>query len=222
MNSQKTLRFAFSLLTVALATATLLASASVEAQTHSLWRTRVSHPLTVNGYSLDRNTRSFFLPDDLRWSPSARTRYQIIQFVGPVKPEWKDALVGLGAKIFDYVPDYGFVARVPRSKLKAIRGLPYVTYVGLFEPAFRLDRRLEEKKDRDVTVNIVLFEGENVEEVAAEIDSLGGEVLKRSADDLQASIPRSTLRKIITMEGVRWVEEANPIELRNSQTSWKI
>jgi PKD repeat protein len=222
MNSQKTSRSAFLLLTVALAAATLLASASAGAQTDSLWRTQVSHPLTVNGYSLDRESRSFSLPDDLKWSPSARTRYQVIQFAGPVKPEWKEALVGLGVKIFDYLPDYGFVARVPRSTLRAIRGLSYVTYVGPFEPAFRLDRGLEGKKDRDVTVNIVLFEGESVEEVEAEIESLGGEVLKRSSYDLQAVIPRSTLRKIITLEGIRWVEEARPIELRNSQTSWKI
>ena len=222
MNGEKKSKSAFLLLTVALATATLLAFASAGAQTHSLWRTRVSHPLTVNGYSLDRDSRSFFLPDDLTWSPSVRTQYQIIQFEGPVKPEWKEALVDLGVRIFDYLPDYGFVVRIPRSKLRTIRGLPYVTYVGPFEPAFRLERSLEEKKDRDVTVNIVLFEGESIEEVEGEIEALGGEILKRSSFDLQVSIPRPALRKVIAMEGVRWVEEARPIHFNNSQTSWKI
>src|SRR4030042_2120087 len=109
MNGTKRSRSVFVLLTVALATATLLAFASAGAQTHSLWRARASHPLTVNGYSLNRDTRSFFLPDDLKWSPSVRTRYQVIQFEGPVKPEWKEALVGLNVRIFDYLPNYGFV-----------------------------------------------------------------------------------------------------------------
>jgi len=85
------------------------------------------------------------------------------------------ALVDLGVRIFDYLPDYGFVVRNPRSKLKANPQPFRMSRMSVpSNPPFPLEQReLDKKKESHVTVNIVLFEGESVERGEAEMGLSG-------------------------------------------------
>lgn len=180
------------------------------------------HPLIVNGYALDPETRDFDIPSRGKWKVGEKSRYQVLQFVGPIQQAWKEEVARWGVKFFDYLPEYGFIVKVPPEQVASLRRLAFIAYVGPFHPAFRLDRHLDEIFDVDVTVNVIVFEDEKIEPVVDRIEALGGKILRRSSSDLQARLPIYALSELSTIEAVRWVEQARPIEFRNSQTSWRI
>jgi hypothetical protein len=77
--------------------------------------------LLVNGYRFDRGAGEFTAGKRAAWARRGGSRYQLVQLVGPVRPEWKTALASAGARLVDYVPDYTFLAHVPPARLAAVK-----------------------------------------------------------------------------------------------------
>src|SRR5262245_50233026 len=50
----------------------------------------------------------------------------LMQFDGPVTEAWKAAAVRAGAKLYGYIPDNAFIARLDSSTLSQVRTLPFV------------------------------------------------------------------------------------------------
>lgn len=179
-------------------------------------------PLVVNGYSLDPTTLAFDLGERAKWPRPPATRYYVIQLTGPVRPEWRDALVTLGARLDDYLADFGYVARLAPSAVASVRGLPFVGYVGPFEAAFRVSRSLDTKSDAPSLVNVIVHDGEAIDSAAKAVESLGGQVVAQHSQDLQARLPASRLERLAAVDAVRWIEEARPIGPTNAAESWRI
>ena len=179
-------------------------------------------PLVVNGYALDGSSHQFDLGERAAWSHAPSSRYYVLQVNGPVLPEWRDTLARLGVRLDDYLPDFGYVARIEPSQRESVRALPFVRYLGPFEPAFRLSRSVDTKTDAPLTVNVVVHDGETVDSVAKVGDSLGGRILAMHDRDLQVSLRSNRLPALAAVDAVRWIEEAHPIGLRNAQESWRI
>ena len=66
----------------------------------------------------------------------------LVQFRGPVQQEWKDAVEAAGARLYDYIPDYAFISRMDAATAQAVRQLPFVRWVGPYQPAYRLPASL--------------------------------------------------------------------------------
>src|SRR5262245_36081629 len=62
-----------------------------------------------------------------------------VQFAGPVQEDWKVAAERAGAKLYGYIPDHAFIARIEDADaLAQLRALPFVRWVGSYHPAYRL------------------------------------------------------------------------------------
>ncbi len=73
----------------------------------------------------------------------ANTRgYYIVQFSSPVEQTWKDQVTALGADILDYIPDFAFKVRMNPGQAKKVQQLSNVSWVGLFQPAYKLNPSL--------------------------------------------------------------------------------
>ncbi len=70
--------------------------------------------------------------------------YYIVQFSGPVEQAWKDAVTSLGAELLDYQPDFAFKVRMKATQFAKIRALPFVSYVGIYQPAYKLSPELQQ------------------------------------------------------------------------------
>ena len=62
----------------------------------------------------------------------------LVQFQGPVQPEWRFGLEALGARIVDYVPHYAYLISLPPSASIALSALPGVRAVADYAPALKL------------------------------------------------------------------------------------
>lgn len=62
----------------------------------------------------------------------------LIQFNGPVKQSWKDAVEAAGATLYGYVPDYAFIARMDAAATAEVQKMPFVRWTGVYHPAYAL------------------------------------------------------------------------------------
>jgi hypothetical protein len=69
--------------------------------------------------------------------------YYLVQFKGPIQEEWKQAMEGLGGELLDYVPDFAFIVRMDEPTRYQMQRLPFVHWVGLYHPAYKLHQDLE-------------------------------------------------------------------------------
>jgi hypothetical protein len=141
--------------------------------------------------------------------------YRIVQFDGPVREPWKQSLAEM-AEIFDYVPDFAFIVRVPAGRVAELCGLGHVRWVGLIEPDMKIGDLGTPGEAQKYRVN--LFPGEDVRPVVRRIESMGGTVLESNADSesanrwgasLAVEMPRREAAKLAGVQAVRRVEKVS-------------
>ncbi len=81
------------------------------------------------------------IPESLqaRESTTGQAQYYIVQFNGPIEQVWKDGVIELGGKFHGYIPDFAFKVKLNSGQVDAVQALDFVRWVGVFEPAYRLD-----------------------------------------------------------------------------------
>ncbi len=66
----------------------------------------------------------------------------IVQFEGPIQPEWKVRLEAAGAVIDNYLPDNAFLVRLDGRSRTLVAAQNEVRWVGVFQPAYKFSPRL--------------------------------------------------------------------------------
>ncbi|MFQ6120180.1 MAG: hypothetical protein ACE5KE_09875, partial [Methanosarcinales archaeon] len=67
------------------------------------------------------------LPDDLKILeyPKDIKGYYIVQFTDSVKSTWKEELEQLGAEVYSYLPNNGFIVRMDYETKEKVQGLEF-------------------------------------------------------------------------------------------------
>ncbi len=107
--------------------------------------------VNVNGYVQDgadpaatarmRATMPLSLRDDLTPPADDQRRLRIVQFTGPVKDAWLDALRATGAHVISYLPNDAYAVSagpLAFAQLATFATQPYVLAVSPYEPAMKL------------------------------------------------------------------------------------
>jgi serine protease AprX len=63
----------------------------------------------------------------------------LVQFIGPIKPEWLDAVRRAGGEVVDTYSGFTVVVRATQQQIASIAGLPEVRWAGHLPTAARLD-----------------------------------------------------------------------------------
>jgi len=155
----------------------------------------------------------------LRKYPEGEVGYYIVQFKGPVQEKWKKAVVSAGARLFDYIPQFAFIAKMDHQTREAIRAMPSVRWIGIYQPGYRiapdLVTSLSEKSDQPADVMVSVFKGEDVSNLVSEVNRLGGRIVKISEGSGRIRV-RVFLKRIIDLArltGVKWIERAPEMEI---------
>ena len=88
------------------------------------------------------------IPDNLRidsYQPG-EIGYFIVQFIGPVDSDWTAHLETMGVQLIDYLPYYAFTVSMKGSTKAAVEKLPYVDWVGIYQPAYKIHSKVQEGK----------------------------------------------------------------------------
>ncbi len=184
-------------------------------------------PMTIDlvqGYTFDPLEKSPVLPPGFA-APrfSGEYSYCMIQFPGPIRPEWKRAVERRGAELLWYVPRYAFVARVPTAAVGTIAALPEVRWLGIDEPAYKLCPGLEQAEGRQ-TLIVVFHYQENEQALLGELRALGATnaVTEFNAwnKSVKLDVDASQIPAIARLNGVYWIEPYSEMTPDNVDVQW--
>jgi hypothetical protein len=154
------------------------------------------------------------------------TGYYLVQFHGPILPEWKTALIDAGATLHEYVPDFAFIVKMNAAVVQRVQALEMVRWVGLYQPAFRLSNALlstVQNADPEKTLQIVVrsFTGEPAATLATSLTGLGATILTQGVDTgggtiFQLELPATAVANVARLPGVAWVEPRSTPRLANA------
>ncbi len=165
-----------------------------------------------------------------------KSGYWLIQMVGPVKPEWGDGLASLGVTLGEYVPENAFLARMTVDVAEKVRGLPFVNWVGLYEPAYKVSpllmgRKKKAKGDELATLairedsyasipegnlTVLVHAPPDRQKVAKAIEKAGGSIVASEGDTIVASLDLAAASGIARMAEVKWIEPHGVLKLSNN------
>ena len=182
------------------------------------------HIRLVQGYTFDPLVEKPDLPAALTVeSYDGAQGYYIVQFSGPVKPEWKEAAARLGAEFFAYLPDYAFICRLPNDAVSAVSALPAVRWVGLYQPAWKLARGLDKAAGRQ-TLIAVFFKGEDASALLDRLAGLGASALLPEFNawnnSVRFEIDAARIADVVKIPGVSWLEPYGEITPDNQNIQW--
>jgi len=74
--------------------------------------------------------------------PLPGRHHYIVQFIGPIKEEWKKAVADLGGILCAPLPPYAYIVEMDEGAVDAVQALPIVRWVGHYAPQYRLSRQV--------------------------------------------------------------------------------
>jgi hypothetical protein len=184
----------------------------------------VNYVSFANGIVIDTRVGEPNLPAGLATQTAPGfVGYYIIQFEGPIRREWVRELERNGISAFGYLPNYAMLGRLSEEQRDLVRSLPGVRWVGLFQPAYKLQQALLDANGFE-EVTIQLMPGETGEAVEELIKANGGTVVEALttgfATTVRAGIAASHLPEIARLQEVFWVEKWVAPEICNNQCQW--
>jgi uncharacterized repeat protein (TIGR01451 family) len=136
-------------------------------------------------------------------SAEAASGVYIVQFGGPVRPGWKQALLDAGGQLGDYVPDYAFLARLDAAARERVQAMPFVRWVGPFEPAYKLAADVDYEGARSYRLRLAPWG--DAAAVRGALDELA--VKPRGYEQvLVAVLDGSQLEQVARLADVLWIE----------------
>lgn len=126
----------------------------------------------------------------------------LVQFEGPILPEWREALEATGAVILDYVPDFAYRIQRHNAPLETLRALPGVIWMGAYEPGYRLSPELQAMGRQVVRVDL---DGPPPEDISERLAALGASLVGQSGNVLAVEIDTAQLPSLAAFADVAWV-----------------
>ncbi len=129
--------------------------------------------------------------------------YYIVQFAGPVEGQWKSKITELGGELLDYIPENAFKVRMNPTQAAAAAGQAGVVWVGVFQPAYKINPRIDLNAPNLLRVQI---EREaDAGQAAAAIARSGAAVLGREGDRLLVGAEPGQVQAIAHVLDVAWI-----------------
>jgi hypothetical protein len=104
--------------------------------------------IRLNAGAIDTTTaRGVELQSVTASAPKGERIMHMVQFAGPVKPEWYEALVATGAEIVTYLPSNAYLVYANNASIRRIKALArtassFVQWEGTYADVYKIDPRI--------------------------------------------------------------------------------
>ena len=178
----------------------------------------------ANDITIDTRTGEPALPAELRLAPTAgQNQYYIVQFTGPLVHQWFHELDRNGIKTFGYLPNYAVLAYLTPDQRQLVASLPMVHWVGLFQPAYKLESGLLDATGTRKVV-IMVMPGADASPVTAQIAALGGTVNDVTTSSfgvtITATLDGADIAAVARLQETFWVQEWSEPTVCNNTSQW--
>lgn len=184
-----------------------------------------------NGYVIDTKKGEPDLPHNLRLAENLTgNQYCIIQFTGPIEQNWFRRLEASGIRTFGYLPQYAVLARLDAGQKEYVSSLPFVNWVGLFQPAYKLELGLLGTTGTR-RFSLLVTPTEDPAAVTRRIEELAGTVLQVMTSGYGTTVEfildTEKIPDLARLQEVFWIQAwSEPTTCNNSaqwvaQTGWQ-
>ncbi len=158
----------------------------------------------------------------------------VIHLVAPIKAAWQGELASREISLLRYVPQNGFVVRGRLSDLLGASAVPYVDWVGPYEPAWKV--RPGTSADGVVDVRVVVLPGESPSMIEAWLGHAGIPAATRTGTGpalvgafgtgdfqwVRARVPAGLISALAAQPAVEFIDPVVPVHSMNEETDWVI
>ena len=146
----------------------------------------------------------------------------LVQFSGPLEPARRAELRQAGVELLQYVPEDAFIAKLNNVSPARVGALSFVTWVGPYRPALKINSRLAKsagiaaQSNATVSVNILLSPSATPAEITAVRARLAGvhnESRLRQGIIVRGELSPGQLDALAQSSAVLWVERATKRKL---------
>ncbi len=144
----------------------------------------------------------------------------IVQFHSQPLDEYREAIRALGGTLYHYLANHSYLVRMDRDTKERVASLPFVRWVGPYEPAYRLDpslrRELLEGFEGKKRVIIQVYEKGLEQKVSLGdmIRAIGGDVINQFPTSyfMEAWLTQEQLLKVVQENEVFYIDPWTPAE----------
>ncbi|HEX8629872.1 MAG TPA: S8 family serine peptidase [Catenuloplanes sp.] len=159
------------------------------------------------------------VPPALRAAPANGAH--LVQFAAAPLEAQRGELRRLGVRIGAYIPDFAYVVRMSPAVRQSVANLPYVRWVGAYQPADKVDPDATTRSSarQEYTITLVERDGVDQQRVADHVRALGGVVVELSQNrrTLQARLDAGHLTEVARRDEVlavdRWSAPESDMDL---------
>ena len=144
----------------------------------------------------------------------------LVQFEGRPDPAGREALAPLGVELLHFIPENAFIARLSGARPEAIRALPFIRWLGPFEPRHKVDADLaailRAAGGGEVPVRLLLHPGVTPAGKAAVARQLRGTTRLRQfavGTFAEGTVDARRLWRLAGSSAVVWIEPARRMRL---------
>ena len=182
---------------------------------------QVDDAILLRGITLQPSSGLPAVPRSLQQSIPTGPSLWIVQFAGPVLPEWLDSLMAAGFDIVAYLPNNAFIVWGEQSsaRLQTLSaGDPSIVWQGAYHPYYRLAPELRPDQDRStqelgemVDVTVQLYQTEAVSDTIARLEARAEAVLSdpfpvSNLINVRVRVPTADLVEIASWANVLNIE----------------
>jgi hypothetical protein len=151
-------------------------------------------------------------PTNIPASPG--NRMFLVQFGTQPLEQYKKAIEKLGATFHISIPDNTVIAEIPTDQVPSVRQMPFVRWVGPFEPSMRIEQEVQRGlidkslREQSYYVQTSLDRPEIKRAVAAQIHLAGGQVVVNTPEGtlMEVVLRPEVVAEVAKINGVLWIE----------------
>ncbi|MDY7108743.1 MAG: S8 family serine peptidase [Planctomycetota bacterium] len=165
------------------------------------------YTLHLGGISFDPLRTRPALPPGWEAGESENPALRLVQFTGPTRDGWLEALRASGVEIVQYVHPYSYIVWSDGPSVELAGALPAVRWTGAFEPAYRVLPEWRTLPDEAIAARVLLYRGADADAAVREVIELGAvstgrRVLNRTFEAARFVVSGARFRDMANIPGV--------------------
>jgi len=144
----------------------------------------------------------------------------IIQFIGPIKTEWKEELKEMGVVLHEFRHRFNFIVEMDPETKDEIEDLDFVNWVGIYQPAYKFNQELLEKTG-PIYIEASIFDGYRSERLRADFTEIFGPEFSLGRNRITGQVEVDKIEILANLPRVKSIsEKTQEYHLYNSDATW--
>ncbi len=181
--------------------------------------------IELRSVTLDTTAAQPVVPSKLRQATQSGKHLRLIQFKGPVQPEWLDQVKAAGKiRIVSYIPNSAYVVSLDQQtegKLDELTGPSgSIQWIGDYDPSYKMNPLLLNVQESEIEVQIGVVDspeaGQTLQVISGyALQQMGKPTTLANQIVVRIKVHPTDLASVAQLPDVLWIERSAPLEMKD-------